>query len=77
MNVVRLWQPSENAALTVKRDLVLLGHVFEVARKEWGIYVHNPVRDIKLPSENRPRDRRLQDGVEARLLDASEQARNP
>ena len=22
---------------TVKRDLVLLGHVFEVARKEWGI----------------------------------------
>ena len=40
---------------TVKRDLVLLGHVFEVARKEWGVYVHNPVRDIKLPSENRPR----------------------
>ena len=62
---------------TVKRDLVLLGHVFEVARKEWGIYVHNPVRDIKLPSENRPQDRRLQDGEEARLLDASEQARNP
>ena len=62
---------------TAKRDLVLLGHVFEVARKEWGIYVHNPVRDIKLPSENRPRDRRLQDGEEARLLDASEQARNP
>jgi len=62
---------------TVKRDLVLLGHAFEVARKEWGIYVHNPVRDIKLPSENRPRDRRLQAGEEARLLTACEQARNP
>ena len=49
---------------TVKRDLVLLGHVFEVARKEWGIYVHNPVRDIKLPPGGRPRDRRLQPGEE-------------
>ena len=34
---------------TVTRDLVLLGRVFKVARKESGIYVHNPVRDIKLP----------------------------
>ncbi|MGD8957313.1 MAG: hypothetical protein PVJ03_08260, partial [Chromatiaceae bacterium] len=39
---------------TVKRDLVLLGHIFEFARKEWGIYVHNPVRDIKLPPGGRP-----------------------
>jgi hypothetical protein len=39
---------------TVKRDLVLLGHVFEVAHKEWGIYVQNPVRDIKLPPGGRP-----------------------
>ena len=62
---------------TVKRDLVLLGHMFEVARKEWGIHFHNPVRDIKLPSENRPRDRRLQTGEEAQLLAACEQARNP
>jgi len=62
---------------TVKRDLVLLGHVFEVARKEWGIYVHNPVRDIRLPADNRPRDRRLQTGEEPRLLKACSEARNP
>jgi len=62
---------------TVKRDLVLLGHAFEVARKEWGIHFHNPVRDIKLPSENRPRDRRLQAGEETRLLVACREARNP
>ena len=62
---------------TVKRDLVLLGHAFEVAHKEWGIHFHNPVRDIKLPSENRPRDRRLQAGEETRLLDACREARNP
>ena len=44
---------------TVKRELVLLGHAFEIARKEWGIYIYNPVRDIKLPPENRPRNHRL------------------
>ena len=55
---------------TVKRDLVLLGHVFEVARKEWGIFVHNPVRDIKLPPGGRPRDRRLQPGEETQLFTA-------
>ena len=61
---------------TVKRDLVLLGHVFEVARKEWGIYVHNPVRDIKLPPGGRPRDRRLLPGEEERLFAACHEARN-
>lgn len=62
---------------TVKRDLVLLGHVFEVARKEWGIHVHNPVRDIKLPTDGRPRNRRLQAGEESQLLAACQAARNP
>ena len=62
---------------TVKQDLVLLGHMFEVAPKEWGIHFHNPVRDIKLPSENRPRDRRLHAGEETRLLEACREARNP
>jgi len=61
---------------TVKRDLVLLGHVFEVTRKEWGIHVHNPVRDIKLPPGGRPRDRRLQPGEETCLFDACRQASN-
>ncbi|HQU16419.1 MAG: hypothetical protein ACYC18_00060 [Gammaproteobacteria bacterium] len=30
------------SSATVKRDLMILGHVFEVARKEWGVHVHNP-----------------------------------
>ncbi len=68
---------------TVKRDLVLLGHVFEVARKEWGIHVHNPVRDIQIPSDAKARDRRLQageneyDSEETRLLASCREARNP
>ena len=45
---------------TVKRELVILSHLFEVTRKEWGIHVRNPVADIKLPAEPKARDRRLQ-----------------
>ncbi len=68
---------------TVKRDLVVLSHLFEVARKEWGMHVQNPVRDIKLPPDARARDRRLQidkggeDSEERRLLNACLEARNP
>ncbi len=68
---------------TVKRDLVVLSHLFEIARKEWGMHVQNPVRDIKLPPDARARDRRLQidkggeDSEERRLLNACLEARNP
>ena len=68
---------------TAKRDLVILSHLFEVARKEWGIYVQNPVREIKLPPHAKPRERRLQDGLdgerseESRMLVACREARNP
>ncbi len=68
---------------TVKRELVILSHLFEVARKEWGIHVHNPVRDIKLPPNPKARDRRLQPGYnggedeESQLLRACANARNP
>jgi len=68
---------------TVKRELVIISHLFEVARKEWGIYVSNPVRDIKLPSHSKPRECRLQnnhDGEKSegsRLLEACKEAKNP
>ena len=70
-------------AATAKRDLVVISHVFEVARKEWGIHVHNPVRDIKLPAHGKARNRRLEIGEhqsgseEDRLLKACREARNP
>lgn len=61
---------------------MILGHVFEVARKEWGIQVHNPVRDINLPANGKARDRRLQAGLngddeETLLLAACQEARSP
>jgi hypothetical protein len=67
---------SQYCQSAAKRDLVLLGRGFEVARKEWGSHVHDPVGDIKLPPGGRPRDRRLQPGEEARLFAARREVRN-
>jgi integrase len=68
---------------SIRRELTILSHLFEVSRKEWGIFVHNPVRDIKLPPNNRARNRRLQDAEnasdteETRLFTACRRCRNP
>ncbi len=68
---------------SVRRELSILSQLFEVSRKEWGIFVHNPVREIKLPKKGKARDRRLQeaetssDGEETRLFAACRQCRNP
>ena len=70
------------APATVRRDLGVLSPIFEIARKEWGLSISNPVRDIKLPANGRPRERRLQrDSTialdeQSRLFDACEGARN-
>ncbi|VWC11174.1 integrase family protein [Burkholderia lata] len=54
---------------TVNRELTLIGHVINVARKEWGIHIDvNPVSIIRRPKENRGRTRRLTPGEETRLL---------
>jgi len=54
---------------TVNRELTLIGHVLNVARKEWDIHIEvNPVSVIRRPKENRARTRRLHQGEEERLL---------
>ncbi len=71
------------SSTTVKRDLVIVSHLFEVARKEWGLPVVNPVRDIKTPAHNKARERRLEsasdvsESEEKQLLRACQDARNP
>lgn len=46
----------------------LISHLYKTARQQWRMEVHNPVAgEIKLPSNGKPRDRRLQ-GKEAGLL---------
>ncbi len=71
------------SASSVRRELTILSQLFEIARKEWGIFVHNPVREIKLPKKGIARDRRLQDAEdgsdseESRLFAACRRCRNP
>jgi len=63
---------------TVNRDLSIISHAIEIARREWGIHLlNNPVKLIRRPQNPRGRDRRLEPGEEEALLDAARQARNP
>ena len=59
---------AEVTGSTVNRDLNLLSHVCNLARKEWAIPLTNPVSDIRRPKENKSRTRRLSREEEARLL---------
>lgn len=46
---------------TVRRELAILQHCFEVARRDWGIAIaNNPVRQITLPPPAKSRQRRLE-----------------
>lgn len=48
---------------TVRRELAVLQHCFEVARREWDIAIAtNPVRQITLPPPSKARQRRLDPG---------------
>lgn len=60
---------------TVRRELTILSHVFEVAIKEWGINgLSNPVKSIRLPSgRGEKRERRLSSKEEEKLLAACDE----
>ncbi len=66
------------SAGTVRLELALLGHLFTMAIKEWGLgLVMNPVALIRRPSPGQGRNRRLSDGEEARLLAECDAHSNP
>jgi integrase len=45
---------------TIRLELQLVSHLFEIARKEWGMEgLANPLKNIRKPSGSRARDRRL------------------
>lgn len=48
---------------TVRREMALLRHCLEIARREWGIPMpRNPFTEVKLPSPANSRERRLETG---------------
>jgi len=56
---------------SVRIELALISHLFETARREWGMEsLTNPVKLIKLPAGSNSRTRRLEGDEEDRLLAA-------
>lgn len=64
---------------TVNRELNVISHAIEIARREWGIYLsENPVRLVRRPKPPRARDRRFVKDEENRLLEeCRRKSRNP
>lgn len=57
------------APSTVRNDLTIISQVFSTAAKEWGMYdLRNPVENVKLPKQNKGRERRLKKRELERLL---------
>jgi len=55
---------------TIRLELAIISHLFEIARKEWGMEgLLNPVKSIRLPSPPSGRDRRLQPGELEKILE--------
>jgi integrase len=68
----------EVAGATVNKELNLIAHALETARREWGIHIpENPVRLVRRPQGAKPRERRLVGDEPQRLLAACADARNP
>ncbi len=69
---------AEVSASTLNRTLVVLSHVFETARTEWGFErLENPVSKIRKPKPNPSRARRLSEEEERHLIAALVTSRNP
>jgi len=69
---------TEVSPATVNKELNLISHAIDTARREWGIHLaDNPVRLVRRPNSPNSRERRLVDDEEDRLLIACNDARNP
>lgn len=69
---------TEVSPSTVLRELQLLGHLFTVAIREWGIALHsNPVSLVRKPTPNKARERVLDDTQRQALIAACAQCQNP
>jgi integrase len=63
---------------SVRREMTILRHCLEIARKEWRVGLHgNPAAEVSRPADSKPRTRRLT-STDLKELDlALSQCRNP
>jgi len=58
------------SASTIRNQLNIISHLFNIARKEWGmVSLLNPIQNIRLPKLPSGRERRLVGDEERQLLD--------
>lgn len=63
---------------TIRLELQLVSHLFEIARKEWGMEgLMNPLKNIRKPSVSVARERRLEPGEYAHIRAALVESGNP
>jgi integrase len=66
------------APATIIRELNTISHAIKVASREWGLWIpRNPVKLVRRPPVPRGRTRRLKEGEEQSLLEASDRGRTP
>jgi len=53
---------------TFLREIMIISHVYNVARKEWGLDISNPIESIKKPRPDQHRDRVFKPGERETLL---------
>ncbi|MCT7328022.1 tyrosine-type recombinase/integrase [Ralstonia mojiangensis] len=63
---------------TIRLELQLVSHLYETARREWGMEgLQNPLRNIRKPSGSKARDRRLRSGEYEQILAGLKRSGNP
>ena len=58
------------SATTIKKDLSVISNLFNVAPDEWNISVLNPIKNVRIKTEDNSRDRRIEADEEPRLMEA-------
>lgn len=61
---------------TIQKEFALISHLFNIARKEWGLPVKNPVPEVRRPKVQNNRTRFLTTEEAQRLLNAAKASRN-
>ncbi len=61
---------------TIQKEFALLSHLFNIARREWGLPIDNPVKDVKRPKVSNNRTRFLSNEEAHKLLETSKDSRN-
>ena len=64
------------SASTIQKEFALISHLFNVARREWGFPVDNPIPHITRPKIRNNRTRFLTKEEAQRLLDAAKTSKN-